>query len=307
MTARKLRETMAAREEQEEEVFQREEEPPPAGQQVANSDSDSDMFSPSGTPEKIPAPRPSQAPELSPIPEGSDLPETQHWKFVLSNLSEKEKAQCEELIGSLDCLGVSEKVDDTVTHLVITTGDDLQTARTLKYLQAVASGVLIVSAGWVEACLQNRGELARAEEWEVTDLELPGCYGPRSSRRRREEGRPPLLSGYEVMVVGELVHLPSLTVNDLLSRVGARRILSVNSFTFNRDITRIMIVNSAQCYGIEASRKRLKRERLAVVDKDWLLDSISSHSVRQLKEYTAGISDKELARAGYSSPLVAED
>ena len=109
------------------------------------------------------------------------------------------------------------------------------------------------------------------------------------------------------MVEGDLAYLSSLAVNDLLSRVGARKVLSVNSFSFTRDITRIIIVNSAQCYGTEASRKRLKRERLAVVDKDWLLDSISCHCVRPLRYYTAGISDKELARVGYSSPLVEED
>ena len=118
---------------------------------------------------------------------------------------------------------------------------------------------------------------------------------------------PPLLSGYEVMVEGELVHLPSLSLNDLLARVGARRVLSVNSFSFTRDITRIIIVESAHSYGAEASRRRLRRERLAVVDKDWLLDSISCHCVRPLRYYTAGISDKELARVGYSSPLVEED
>ena len=121
----------------------------------------------------------------------------------------------------------------------------------------------------------------------------------------------PLLSGYEVMVgdlvEGDLAHFPPLTVNDLLARVGARRVLTLDSFSFTRDITRIIIVNSAHYYGTEASRRRLRKERLAVVDKDWLLDSISAHCVRPLKYYTAGISDKELARAGYSSPLVEVD
>ena len=116
------------------------------------------------------------------------------------------------------------------------------------------------------------------------------------------EESEPLLSGYEVMVM-----FPSLTVNDLLARVGARRVLTFDSFSFARDITRIIIVDSAHCYGTEASRRLLRKERLAVVDKDWLLDSISSHSVRPLKDYTADISDKELAKAGYSSPLVEVD
>ena len=331
LRALELRETMAGQEEQE--VFQRVEESQPV------SDSESDMFS--LTPEKNPAVRPSRAPGLSPVPEGinntiaslqenqtefmenilghsteafsqgparSSLPETKHWKFVLSNVSEEEKAECEELIESLDCLGLSEKVDESVTHLIITTGADLKTGRTLKYLQAVASGVLIVSQGWVAACLQDRAQLARAEDWEVTDQDLPGCNGPWRSRKRREEGRPPLLSGYEVMVEGDLVHLPSLALNDLLARVGARKVLSVNSFSFTRTITRIIIVNSSQVYGTEASRRRLRRERLAVVDKDWLLDTISSHSLRPLKDHTAeGITEKELSRAGYSSPLVEVD
>ena len=308
MAARKLREEKAGLEE-EQEVFQREEDD---SRHV--SDSESDMFS--STPEKNPSVRASRAPELSPVPEWSSqpasqpasLPETKDWKFVLSNISGEEKAQCEELLEGLDCLGLSEKVDDSVTHLIVATGDDLTTQRTLKYLQAVASGVLIVSHRWVAACLQDRAQLGRAEDWEVTDQDLEGFNGPWRSRMRREQGRPALMSGFEVMVEGDLAHLNTLNLTDLLARVGAKKILSVSSFSFTRSITRIIIVNSANSYGPLATRKRLRRERLAVLDKDWLLDTISSHSLRPMMDYMAdGITEKELAVAGYSSPLVKGD
>ena len=153
--------------------------------------------------------------------------------------------------------------------------------------------------------MKDRSQIGRAEEWEVTDQELGGVNGPWRARRSREENRKPLLAGYEILVDGELDNLPRPVFNDLLARVGARRVHSIASFSFTPGITRLIITNSVQTYGVQAAIKRLRRERLAVVEKEWLLDTISGHSLRPLINYVAdAISEKQLLGAGYSRLLV---
>ena len=109
-----------------------------------------------------------------------------------------------------------------MTHVLVGTGEDLLARRTLKYLRAVASGLLVVSELWVEAYRREPACLGRATEWEGRDKELESAEGPRLAReaRQRGEGRR-LMAGMEVLVREELEGLDRPAVVDLLTRAGA--------------------------------------------------------------------------------------
>ena len=92
-----------------------------------------------------------------------------------------------EFITSLDCKGLVGKVDGTVTHIIVSTKEELEEQRTLKSLQGVASGVMMVPYLWVEACLVNRNNMGKADKWEATDKELMGANVPWRASKRREE------------------------------------------------------------------------------------------------------------------------
>ena len=275
-------------------------------------DSDDDLFS--QTPE-----RPSVSTGLnheqvlSPVKEmeeeEDDFVDSSEWRFVLSNLSMTAKKTAMEFIGNLGCKGVSSTVDRSVTHLVVKTGDNLEAQRTLKFLQAVSSGIMIVSFGWIEACIKDMKNLGKADKWEVLDEEMGGANGPFRARKSREEGRQPLLKGYEILIQGELDGLDESNINDLLSRVGAKTVPTVNLFSCTPGITRIVIVNSTTAFGAQKVSNLLKKYRLATVDKDWLLDTVSTHSIRSLLHYTLDtiVSGMDLVRAGYSGPLVDQE
>jgi len=267
-------------------------------------DSDDDMFDP--TPERpCVMAAPSCPPQLSPVVEHEEIPDTSSWTFVLSNLSASDKKTATDFISKLNCKGISNKVDTSVTHLIVSTGENLEAQRTLKFLQAVASGVMIVSFLWIEACMNDERNLGKAENWEVLDEELEGANGPFRSRKSREEGNKPLLAGFEVLIEGQLDGLDKSNINDLLSRVGARSVPTLNLFSCTVGVTRLIIVNSTASYGAKNVTKMLRSYRVAVVDKDWLLDSVSSHSVRSLLPYTIeSVQQSDLARAGYKGLLV---
>ena len=95
------------------------------------------------------------------------------------------------------------QVDNTVTHLLVKTEENLATVRTLKYLQAVASGIMVVSESWMKACQLNKANLAKAEQWEARDEELD-VEGSRKSREAKARGEAPLLKGFEVLIKEEL-------------------------------------------------------------------------------------------------------
>ena len=80
--------------------------------------------------------------------------DTSSWKFVTSYLLEYSCESVNDFIIMLNCKGVVETMDNTVTHMIVQTEDDLKTKRTLKYFQAVASGVTVVSHLWLLACMR---------------------------------------------------------------------------------------------------------------------------------------------------------
>ena len=150
--------------------------------------------------------------------------DTSSWKFVTSYLLEYSCESVNDFIIMLNCKGVVETMDNTVTHMIVQTEDDLKTKRTLKYFQAVASGVTVVSHLWVLACMEDMRNLDRADKWEVKDE--GGTNGPMLARKTKEEGREPLLSGFEVGIKGEIEGLENSCIYDLLSRAGARAVLN---------------------------------------------------------------------------------
>ena len=232
-------------------------------------DSDDDMFSQTSD-GPAPAPPGAKIPELSTVQEetGDFIQEpsnidTSKWKFVLSNLSSSCRKTAMEFINQLQCEGVSGKMDKTVTHLVVSTGDNYQAQRTLKFLQAVASGVMIVSYKWIAACTKDMSYLGKADQFEALDEELGGINGPFRARKSREEGRKPMMAGFEILIEGAMDDgLDKCSIEDLLSRAGAKVVPTINLFSCTPTITRIVLVNCTDSYGAKNVAKMLRNYRL---------------------------------------------
>merc|ERR1712142_160491 len=134
---------------------------------------------------------------------------TSNWKFALTNLDPPVKKRVSDFISSLKCHGIVDQVDETVTHIIVGTGTDLKAQRTLKFLQGTASGIMMISHIWIDMCLLDRDYINLIDRWVVTDIDLDGSNGPWRARKWREEGRAPLLSGYELVIDGQLEGLDS--------------------------------------------------------------------------------------------------
>ena len=269
------------------------------------AESDDDMFG--STPERaVIAQLETVDTNLSPVVEEFSS-DTSSWKFIWSNLSVEQRKKTMELVESVECGGVVSVLDDTVTHLIVRTEENCEAERTMKYLQSVARGLMVVSYRWVEACLQDRSNIDKAEQWEVLDEELDGANGPYRARKHREEGGRPLLTGFEILLEGDLPGLGRDNVGGLVSRMGGRVVPTLNLFSCSPGVTRIVIVNNT----VESAglvRRLIKSYRLATVDKDWLLDTICGHELRSLLSYTGDkVTLEELMKCGYSGALLKKE
>ena len=116
-----------------------------------------------------------------------------------------------------------------------------------------------------------------------------------------------MLSGFQVLIDGDLEGLDKTSVEDLLFRVGARAVPDRNSFSFTSDVIRLVLVDSTANIGAKLVGKLLRTYKLAMVDKDWLLDTIGGHCIKPIMNYTVNTVQKvDLERAGYRGPLIGE-
>jgi len=272
-------------------------------------DSDEDFFS--ATPEGLTSvvPESSSVPTVETLPEEPEPVDTSGWRIVTSNLSLSGRAALPKFLSLVGQRGQHPKVEKGVTHVVVSTSPDREAQRTLKYLQAVASGLLVVSELWMEACLKNSGALSDAASWEVTDEELGGSNGPWAARQARLSSRPPLFKGFQVFVSGELEGLDRPAVEDLISRTGAKCVADSTAFSFSPSVVRLVLVDSVVGTQGPQQARMLKNMRIATVDKDWLLDSICSHSIRPIypNHVMEGVNRQDLVRAGYKAPLLPDE
>ena len=225
----------------------------------------------------------SEADQMADVKKEKDA-DTSHWKFVFSGLNAREINISKKFIDDLGCQGVSHCVDSSVTHVVVKTGENLQAQRTLKFLQAVASGVRVVSFLWVEACLKDKENLDNAAKWEALDEELNGANGPFRARKGREEGKKPLLAGLEVYIDGPLGGLNKPDNEDLVVRAGGKTVSNVDRFSADAD-NRLVIVTDDDEDEEEFVRK-MKECSVAVVNGDWLSDTLAGHRWMPVHQYT---------------------
>jgi len=237
--------------------------------------------------------------------------DTSNWKFVTSNLAGEARSLVNKWIASIKCQGLTGQIQESVTHVIVSTGEDMQAQRTLKYLQGVASGKFIVSHLWVVAAMKSGGgggNIPRPDDFEVLDEENGGENGPWRSRIARANGEKPILFGFEVVVSGDMEGLSKSNVEDLLSRAGARCLPDENAFSFSPSSTRLIIEDSTSTMNAKVVSRRLRSYQLATVEKDWLLDSLGGWSARPLLPYMLpGVTRQDLMTAKYSNNLAMED
>ncbi len=101
--------------------------------------------------------------------------------------------------------------------------------------------------------------------------------GPFRARKGREESERPLLDDLEVLIDGPNRGLNKPNVEDLVLRAGGTTISNKEMFLSGN---RLVIVNNVDDYDQEYVRKMQTDYSAAVVNWDWLTDTVSGHRWR---------------------------
>lgn len=222
-------------------------------------------------------------------------------KFVMSNLPLAKKEVVTRFITQFDCGKLQMGIDDSTTHVIVKTEENLFAQRTLKYLQGIGRGLMLVSHLWCEVSLAV-GRLLPASDWEVLDAELEGAQGPRLSRLAQEAGDHAILRGWEIMIVGEITAIPAQDMVDFLNRLGARHIFEYEDFSKD-NVKKAVIVDDFERISDKVARKYLRVNHVAFVDKEWLMETLCSWSVRPLLRYMPfGITRDNVIQLGKYPP-----
>uniref|UniRef100_A0A1I8IHD2 BRCT domain-containing protein n=1 Tax=Macrostomum lignano TaxID=282301 RepID=A0A1I8IHD2_9PLAT len=175
------------------------------------------------------------------------------------------------------------------THVVIRESSVARVSeRTLKYFQALVSGAWLLSFDWVSESLAA-GSLLPESDFEIQgDLSCGVNHlGPARSRGGRDRcpGPSRLLEQFCIAPVGDFVNMPSFALQTLVQQCGGQFAASPESLPRRQAAGCLSVAvadqddakfSEARCQAIAASGD------IVVLNRDWLLDSISKFRVQQL-------------------------
>ncbi|CAK9014593.1 Breast cancer type 1 susceptibility protein (RING finger protein 53) (RING-type E3 ubiquitin transferase BRCA1), partial [Durusdinium trenchii] len=202
-----------------------------------------------------------------------------------------------------------------VTHLVTeaeTTADGARCAkaRTLKYVRALCTGRWIVDAKWVQDSYREKRWLSEAPYELDGDLRSceTGLGGPKRARLERAKGRSEdaaasqgrrpvgsLLAGVQVFFVGRFPVLKETDLREMVELCGGQCLENVAALSEQKGRGQQRV---AVCYDKANARKhpslKLVSKQVAdsatpVVNVQWLLNSISTHTKQPTAPYAVAL------------------
>ncbi|CAK8673362.1 unnamed protein product [Clavelina lepadiformis] len=177
-------------------------------------------------------------------------------------------------------------VPGKITHLIVKTQDS-RCDRTLKYLQAIASKIWIVSIIWVTQSLKQR-TLLPEEEFEVlgdnAELESAPSLGP---KRARESKDFKLMQGYVAYCFPQFELFTSEQFTELLELCGATVVKKPRDLVrFKQTKSRIIILDPDSFSSTLPNYTELSvRYKAIAVSSSWALDCIGTFSMLSLTKY----------------------
>lgn len=249
---------------------------------------------------------------VPPLNESANKVIEQHRQFVLmsSGLDSKQKSSVALYATKVGCV-TRATIDASVTHIVIGHNGNMRCERTLKYLQAVAAGKLIVGFKWIEDCLENKRHLD-PKDYEVTDS--TGVEGPKRARLRREQGKRLLFEKFEFCLLGGGFSgfITKDKLRMLLVACGGAVLRNVSLLSGNsKGSVCLAVVDKENAANdkkkLNEYHKMFHTTDVAVVDKSWVLESVATYTIQPVIEYLQHNSSiRDLVKAGYDERLLQE-
>lgn len=210
-------------------------------------------------------------------------------------------------------VSVVSRFSDRVTHVVCSVDrNGIIKQRTMKYMQAVARGIWVVSTQWIVDSLKRvhdeTGVLADEGRYEVISDPKAAIPGAPAKSRERKKKDLSLLRGFEVLLAGSypLPGPPRSDLEDLLRSCGAQIFTSLQDFKDHFTLLSSSNRKYIVLHSIYASTDEIQALKSSVAEKLhdcqynmpiindfpiisslWLMDSISNYQLQPFEPYKA--------------------
>ncbi|ESO97195.1 hypothetical protein LOTGIDRAFT_174527 [Lottia gigantea] len=212
--------------------------------------------------------------------------------FAASGLSKDQAENVIKLAGLNDCKFYG-KINKHITHLIVKTvsNESRVCERTLKFFQAIAHKLWILSYSWVEESLKA-GHMVLENPYEILGDTVTGDshYGPSLSRLSQDK----LFQNLAVTCVGSSNDMSKADMVNLFESLGAEVVGDVDTLSClrcNSQVKKLIVSNKdtmdtelppeeRNCY-----KNYYSTTGLVTVSREWVLDCISTYKLLPTKNY----------------------
>ncbi|XP_039943412.1 breast cancer type 1 susceptibility protein isoform X1 [Hirundo rustica] len=178
---------------------------------------------------------------------------------------------------------LSNHITEGTTHVIMKTDEELVCERTLKYFLGIAGGRWVVSYQWVIQSFKE-GRILDEENFEVRGDVINGRnhQGPKRARQALSEK---IFKDFEICCCGPFTDMTTEQLEWMVELCGASVVKQPDLFTHTANSTAVVVVQPDAWKENEDYRAIQQQSDVAVVTREWVLDSVACYDCQELSAY----------------------
>ncbi|NXC99265.1 BRCA1 protein, partial [Certhia familiaris] len=178
---------------------------------------------------------------------------------------------------------LSNHITEGTTHVIMKTDKELVCERTLKYFLGIAGGKWVVSYQWIIQSFK-KGRILDEETFEVRGDVINGRnhQGPKRARQALTEK---IFKGFEICCCGPFTDMTTGHLEWMVELCGASVVKQPDLFTHPANSTAVVVVQPDAWKENVDYRAILQHGDVALVTREWVLDSVASYQCQELSAY----------------------
>ncbi|NXS29770.1 BRCA1 protein, partial [Pomatostomus ruficeps] len=178
---------------------------------------------------------------------------------------------------------LSNHITEETTHVIMKTDEELVCERTLKYFLGIAGGKWVLSYQWIIQSFKE-GRILDEEDFEVRGDVINGRnhQGPRRARQSLTEK---IFKDFEICCYGPFTDMTTEHLEWMVELCGASVVKQPSLFTHPANSTAVVVVQPDAWEENTDYRAIPRQSSVAVVTREWVLDSVASYERQELSAY----------------------
>ncbi|NWH37240.1 BRCA1 protein, partial [Chloropsis hardwickii] len=202
--------------------------------------------------------------------------------IVVSGLNHSEHLVVQKFVKKTQST-LSNHISEGTTHVIMKTDEELVCERTLKYFLGIAGGKWVVSYQWIIQSFKE-GRILDEESFEVRGDVINGRnhQGPKRARQALTEK---IFKDFEICCCGPFTDMTTGHLEWMVELCGASVVKQPDLFTHTANSTAVVVVQPDAWKENMDYRAAQQRSSVAVVTREWVLDSVACYQCQELCAY----------------------